>query len=115
MGRSGAAHFSTALLLILPAPFAPVLIVSDLMSDYDDVWVRGTVPIEIGTPNFNRKDALEKRNFCFRVRHMKEGPIRLFNDSQSVLFSSKMPGFARPQFNPLCTARQIECLVLIQD
>ena len=31
------------------------------MSDYDDVGVRGTVPIEIGTPNFNRKGSLEMR------------------------------------------------------
>jgi len=30
--------------------------VSDLMSDYDDVWVRGTVPIKIGTSNFNPID-----------------------------------------------------------
>ena len=28
------------------------------MSDYDDVWDRGTVPIEIGTPNFNLDCAL---------------------------------------------------------
>ena len=41
-----ALYFSSAALhLNLQALFAPVLIVSDSMSGYDDVWVRSTVPL----------------------------------------------------------------------
>ena len=38
--------------------FAPVLIVSDLMSDYDDVWETSTVP---RTPNINVDAVLTPR------------------------------------------------------